>query len=117
MSKIRDRAVPYDTVRDPVEDARDIYDDLERVIDGQTEAEANIERRLGDINRFLDDLPPGTADVLRGLLTSQEVIPIKEIVARIGVNRSTFFRNIRRASRRTWGSDRPPFHRGGSECG
>jgi hypothetical protein len=117
MSKIRDKAIPYDTVRDSVEDGRDIYDDIERVIDGQTEEEANTAKRLADINRFLDDLPKGTADVLRGLLDSQEVIPIGEIAKRIGINRSTFFRNIRRASRRTWGTERPPFHRGGSECG
>mgnify|MGYP002626374882 CR=1 FL=1 len=114
MSRIRDKFIHYDTVSDYIADGKDIYDELDKTIDGQTEEEERQAERLADINRFLDDLPESTAKVLRDLLDSEEInLPIGEIARRAGVNRSTFFRNIRRAARRTWGTERPPFNR---EC-
>lgn len=116
MSRIRDRAVPYDTVRDPVEDQRNVYDEIERRIDGTTEEDERIKERLAMFNRFLEELPPRTADGIRTLLMTREIVSASELARRIGVNRSTLSRNIHRASRRVWGTSTPPFSRGGSGC-
>lgn len=113
---IRNRQVSFESIAETYADPRDPFDDIERALDGETEQEANRRRREAEIAAFFEALPPSTRKALREVLEAGETVKPSELARRIGIRRETLYKNLRRASRKVWGTDTPPFPRGGSGC-
>ncbi len=113
---IRNRQVSFESIAETYADPRDPFDDIETALDGETEQEANRRRREAKIAAFFEALPPSTREALRDALADGVTLKPCELARRIGIRRETLYKNLRRASRKVWGTDTPPFPRGGSGC-
>ena len=111
---IRNRQVSFETIAETYADPRDPFDEIERAVDGETEEDARRRKREAEIAAFFAALPKRTGDALRQLLADGETVKPTELARRIGIRRETLYKNLRRASRKVWGTDTPPFARGGS---
>ncbi len=113
---IRNRQVSFETIAETYADPRDPFDEIERALDGETAEDARRKEREAQILAFLEALPASTREALKEALANGETVKPCELAKRIGIRRETLRRNLRRASRKVWGTDKPPFPRGGSGC-